>query len=116
MIKKYWQKILTFTVVIALCTSSLVPAQTATTESIDTETNARIRQEGMSNSQIMRTLHYFTDVFGARLTGSPNHEKAANRAVNQMQAWGMQNAHLEPSTREPACSCTHGSGKVWLLR
>ena len=94
MIIKYLQKILTLTVVFTLLTSSF--AQTTSTEPIDTETNARIRQEGMNNSQIMRTLHFLSDVFGARLTGSPNHEKAANWAVNQMQAWGMQNAHLEP--------------------
>jgi hypothetical protein len=95
MIKKYLQKTLTLTVVLALLTSSFAQAQTTTIEPIDTETNARIRQEGMNNSQIMRTLHFLSDVFGARLTGSPNHEKAANWAVNQMQAWGMQNAHLE---------------------
>ncbi len=96
MIKNYLQKTLTYTVVFALLTSSFVQAQTAATETIDAATNAKIRKEGMENSQIMRTLHYFTDVFGARLTGSPNHEKAAKWAVNQMEAWGMQNAHLEP--------------------
>ena len=30
------------------------------------ETYAKIRKEGMENSQIMRTLHYFTDVYGPR--------------------------------------------------
>ncbi len=65
-------------------------------EKIDTEINAKIRQEGMSNSQIMRTLHFFTDVYGPRLTGSPNHENAAKWAVKQMTDWGFANAHLEP--------------------
>ena len=96
MIKNYFHKTLTFAVVIALFMSSFAQAQATNTELIDTETNARMRQEGMNNSQIMRTLHFFTDVFGARLTGSPNHEKAAKWAVNQMESWGMQNAHLEP--------------------
>jgi carboxypeptidase Q len=41
-------------------------------ERIDTGINAKIRQEGTDNSTIMRTLHYFTDVHGPRLTGSPN--------------------------------------------
>jgi len=56
----------------------------------------RIRKEGMENSQIMRTLHYFTDVYGPRLTGSPNLLAAGNWAVRQMTEWGLENAHLEP--------------------
>ncbi|MBL8207010.1 MAG: M20/M25/M40 family metallo-hydrolase [Blastocatellia bacterium] len=65
-------------------------------EKIDADVNAKIRQEGMNNSQIMRTLHFFTDVYGPRLTGSPNHENAAKWAVKQMTSWGLANAHLEP--------------------
>ncbi|HSK72850.1 MAG TPA: hypothetical protein VK892_14205, partial [Pyrinomonadaceae bacterium] len=58
--------------------------------------NERIRREGMENSQIMRTLHYFTDVHGPRLTGSPNLKAAGEWAVKQMTEWGMENAHLDP--------------------
>ena len=57
---------------------------------------AQIRKEGMENSQIMRTLHYFTDVYGPRLTGSPNLKAAGNWAVSEMTKWGLENAHLEP--------------------
>ena len=56
----------------------------------------RIRKEAMERSQIMRTMHMFTDVYGPRLTGSPNHKAAAEWAVKQMTAWGFDNAHLEP--------------------
>ena len=56
----------------------------------------RIRQEEKNNSQIMKTMHMFSDVYGPRLTGSPNHKAAAEWAVKQMTAWGMKNAHLEP--------------------
>ena len=63
---------------------------------IDTAMNARIREEGMKNSQIMRTMHYLTDVYGPRLTGSPNHENAAKWAVKQMESWGIKNGKLEP--------------------
>ena len=56
----------------------------------------RIRKEEATNSQIMKTMHMFTDVYGPRLTGSPNHKAAAEWAVKQMTAWGMSNAHLEP--------------------
>jgi hypothetical protein len=49
-----------------------------------------------NNSQIMKTMHMFSDMYGPRLTGSPNHKAAAEWAVKQMTAWGMKNAHLEP--------------------
>jgi len=57
--------------------------------------NAQIRKEGMENSQIMRTIHYFSDVYGPRLTGSPNHKAAGEWAVKQMLTWGFDNAQLE---------------------
>jgi hypothetical protein len=56
----------------------------------------RIRKEEATNSQIMKAMHMFTDIYGPRLTGSPNHKAAAEWAVRQMTAWGLQNAHLEP--------------------
>src|SRR5215213_1646167 len=57
---------------------------------------SRIRKEAMERSQIMKTMHMFTDIYGPRLTGSPNHKAAAEWAVKQMAAWGLENAHLEP--------------------
>jgi hypothetical protein len=62
----------------------------------DKDLLARIRQEEAKNSQIMKTIHMLADVFGPRLTGSPNHKRAAEWAVKQMTEWGMSNAHLEP--------------------
>lgn len=60
------------------------------------EVFGKIRKEGMNNSQIMRTLHFFTDVYGPRLTGSPNLKSAGNWAVAEMTKWGFENARLEP--------------------
>jgi len=62
----------------------------------DKDLLARIRQEEANNSQIMKTEHMLTDVYGPRLTGSPNHKAAAEWAIKQMTAWGLSNAHLEP--------------------
>src|SRR5919106_6594390 len=56
----------------------------------------RIRAEAMDRSQIMKTMHMFADLYSPRLTGSPNHKAAAEWAVKQMTAWGLENAHLEP--------------------
>ncbi|MBC7900828.1 MAG: M20/M25/M40 family metallo-hydrolase [Saprospiraceae bacterium] len=58
--------------------------------------NAQIRKEGMENSQILKTLHVLTDVYGPRLTGSPNHKAAAEWAAKEMTSWGFENAALEP--------------------
>jgi hypothetical protein len=55
----------------------------------------RIRKEEATNSQIMKTEHILTDLYGPRLTGSPNYKRAAEWAVRQMTEWGLQNAHLE---------------------
>ena len=63
---------------------------------IDPSINDKIRQEEAAHSQVMRTLHFLTDVYGPRLTGSPNHKAAAEWAVKQMSEWGFVNGHLEP--------------------
>jgi carboxypeptidase Q len=57
--------------------------------------NAKIRKEETENSQIMRTMHFLTDVYGPRLTGSPNLKAAGEWAIKQMTAWGFENGHLE---------------------
>ncbi len=56
----------------------------------------KIRQEATSRSQILGTVHMFTDVYGPRLTGSPNLKAAGEWAVQQMTSWGLKNGHLEP--------------------
>ena len=57
---------------------------------------SRIRKEAMERSQIMKTMHMLTDIYGPRLTGSPNHKNAAEWAIKQMTSWGLENGHLEP--------------------
>ncbi len=77
-------------ITILLCLPAL--AQNGT----DKDLLERIRQEEKNNSQIMKTMHMLSDMYGPRLTGSPNHKAAAEWAVKQMTAWGLQNGHLEP--------------------
>jgi hypothetical protein len=73
----------------------LLPAPFWAQAAMDNVTSA-IRAEGVDNSQIMKTLHVLSDVYGPRLTGSPNHKMAAEWAVKQMTDWGFDNGHLEP--------------------
>ena len=81
---------------ILLSLSLLNPLPGQAQERIDASINQKIENEEMGNSQIMRTMHYLTDVYGPRLTGSPNHKAAAEWAAKQMTEWGFSNAHLEP--------------------
>ncbi len=68
----------------------------APTERIDAEAYWKIRREGTERSQAMQTLHFLTDVYGPRLTGSPNFKAAADWTAKQMNAWGFKNVRLEP--------------------
>jgi len=68
----------------------------AQTPQTDDDIRARIRKEGMERSQILKTVHMLADVYGPRLTGTPNHKRAAEWAIKQMHQWGLQNGHLEP--------------------
>jgi len=65
-------------------------------EKINYEDINKIKAEGMQRSQVMDTMSYLTDVYGPRLTGSPNIEKAGQWAVAKMKEWGLTNVSMEP--------------------
>ncbi|MFO0763236.1 MAG: hypothetical protein U0359_42755, partial [Byssovorax sp.] len=64
-------------------------------EKLDWGTIGRIRDEGFRRSKVMETAAQLTDVHGPRLTASPQYKKAADWARQQLESWGLQNAHLE---------------------
>src|SRR6266850_972697 len=80
--------------ILVLAVASLV-GPLAAQERLDPQISAKIRLEEEQHSQIMRTLHFLTDVYGPRLTGSPNLKAAGEWAIKQMAAWGFENGHLE---------------------
>lgn len=65
-------------------------------EKVDADIQWKIRREATQNSQILRTLHFLTDVHGPRLTGSPNLKAAQEWVIEETTRWGLKNAHLEP--------------------
>jgi carboxypeptidase Q len=71
-------------------------AGVAAEERVDQEMFWKFRQEGTNNSKILQTLHMLTDVYGPRLTGSPNLKAAGEWAIEQMHTWGLKQGHLEP--------------------
>jgi carboxypeptidase Q len=56
---------------------------------------AKIKEEGLKHSQVMEVLSYITDVYGPRLTCSPNIKAAQEWTKQKLTSWGLQNAHLE---------------------
>lgn len=55
----------------------------------------RIKTEAFDNSQVMETLEYLTDVYGPRLTASPEFLEAAHWAEKRLENYGLQNVRLE---------------------
>lgn len=67
-------------------------------EKVDLDAIYKIKDEGLNRSQVMDTLSYLTDVYGARLTGSPQIKAAAAWTKKKLMAWEL--------TPEPARQIT----------
>lgn len=65
----------------------------------------KIKDEGFNRSQVMETLSYLTDVYGPRLTGSPNMKAANEWTQKKLAEWGLESAHLE----------SYSFGRGWSL-
>ncbi len=70
------------------------------------EVYAQIRAEETNNSRIMWIIHEVADVYGPRVTGTPNLKAADDWAVRTMASWGLVNTHLEPWTFQPESAAT----------
>ncbi len=64
-------------------------------ETVDLAAMAKIREEGLQRSKVMETASYLTDVFGPRLTNSPNIKAAAQWTMKKMTEWGLTKVNLE---------------------
>ena len=64
-------------------------------ERVDVATIERIKAEEMNRSQIMDLMSWLSDVYGPRLTWSPNLSRAGDWAMGQMKSWGLTNVHEE---------------------
>ena len=71
---------------------------------------AQIRAEETNNSKIMWIIHEVADVYGPRLTGTPNLKAADDWAVRTMTSWGLKNAHLESWTFQPPTAAAPVTG------
>ena len=81
------------------------------------EVYAKIRAEETNNSKVMWIIHEVADVYGPRVTGTPNLKAADDWAIKTMASWGLANTHLEPWTFQPpsAAAPTPGWENTELL-
>jgi len=78
--------------VLLLCSASLYAQDDPKT----LETVGKIKGEAFDRSQVMETLSYLSDVYGPRLTASPEFNEAAKWASDRLTSYGLVNVHLEP--------------------
>lgn len=70
-------------------------ATAATQPAIDPGTVSRIKEEALARSQVMEHVTWLADVFGPRVTGTPNYERAARWVMERLEAWGLSNVRAE---------------------
>lgn len=91
-----------------------VLVQAAGPEKVDLAVLHRIKSEAFgTNSRVMDTAFYLTDVYGPRLTYSPETKAAADWAVKKMTEWGLSNVKTEawgPAGR--GWMCTHFAAEM----
>jgi carboxypeptidase Q len=86
---------LALTGVLTLLVGLPLAAQWSTTEKLDLDAIYKIKDEGLQRSKVMEIESYLTDVYGPRLTGSPNIKEAGDWAQKAMKEWGLANVHTE---------------------
>jgi carboxypeptidase Q len=94
---------------IGLCLAAALPLTAQAPPNLQ-DVYAQIKAEETNDSKIMWIIHEIADVYGPRLTGTPNLKRAQDWAVKTMTSWGLQNAHLEPWTFQPPSSAKPAPG------
>ncbi len=80
---------------------------------IDPATLDRIRAEALDHSQAAEYAIYLSDVFGPRMTGSPNFRAAGNWAMKTLRSIGLEEVHSEPLGDIPFADGLPWSGRGW---
>ena len=80
---------------ILLLAVAVVPVGAQAPGPADLNAISQIKDEGFNHSQVMDTMSYLTDVYGPRLTNSPNVKQAAEWTMSKMKEWQLANVHQE---------------------
>jgi carboxypeptidase Q len=75
--------------------TALVPLFLLAEENVDLSVVNRIKTEAFSDSKVMDTMFYLTDVYGPRLTNSPNYKAAGDWTVKRLEEYGLVNVKEE---------------------
>jgi len=94
--KRVARNVLAVALAVAIAAFVVPPLAGQSQEPVDLQAIYKIKEEGLQRSKVMEIASYLTDVYGPRLTGSPNIRTAGEWAVKEMQSWGLANAKLEP--------------------
>ena len=70
-------------------------SSTAAQSPVDLGTISRIKQEALTRSQAMDHVGWMSDVYGPRVTGTPNFQRASEWAMKRFTEWGLANVHQE---------------------
>lgn len=79
-----------------VCLVAMPLAAQQASEKLDYDAIYQIKEEGFQRSQVMEIMSYLTDVYGPRLTNSPNYKAAADYTVKKLNEWGLSGVKLEP--------------------
>jgi hypothetical protein len=77
----------------AIALACVIPAVAA--DAVDLAVVNKIKSEAFEHSKVMDHLQNLTDVYGPRLTASPEFKEAADWALKRLQEYGLENGHLE---------------------
>ena len=76
--------------------AAILPVAARAQSEADLNAIYKIKDIGFNHSQVMDIMSYLTDVYGPRLTNSPNMRAAAQWTEDEMKQWGLANVHTEP--------------------
>ena len=82
----------------ALALSLAIGSPLRAQDRVDVAIIERIKAEEQQHSHVMDIMSWLSDVYGPRLTWSPNAARAGKWAAAQMTSWGLSNVHEEAWT------------------
>ena len=88
--RKHASAVTVFVVLLAV-----LPLAAQSPSQVDLSAIHQIKEEGFSNSKVMEIMSFLTDVYGPRLTNSPNIKEAANWTTGKLKEWQLANVHQE---------------------
>ena len=81
---------------LALALPFTLATQQIVAERVDMDVVRRIREEGLTRSQVPALAGHLTDVIGPRLTGSTGMKRANEWTAEKFREWSLANVQIEP--------------------